>query len=110
MYLLISDANILIDLEEGQLLEIFFNLPYQFKVPDVLFHEELSEHDIELLSEADELNNGAMALSAYGKLQFTQMSDYERAELEAALLKYCELDTLAMVMIYQGWLDMLKSK
>ena len=43
MYLLISDANILIDLEEGQLLEVFFNLPYQFKVPDVLFHEELSD-------------------------------------------------------------------
>ncbi len=43
MYLLISDANILIDLEEGQLLEVFFNLPYQFKVSDVLFHEELSD-------------------------------------------------------------------
>ncbi|WP_226970170.1 PIN domain-containing protein [Vibrio navarrensis] len=43
MYLLISDANILIDLEEGQLLGVFFNLPYQFKVPDVLFHEELSD-------------------------------------------------------------------
>ncbi|TKF15881.1 DUF3368 domain-containing protein [Enterovibrio norvegicus] len=43
MFLLISDANILIDLEEGLLLQAFFDLPYQFKVPDVLFHEELSE-------------------------------------------------------------------
>lgn len=43
MYVLISDANILIDLEEGQLLDVFFNLPYQFKVPDVLFYEELSD-------------------------------------------------------------------
>jgi hypothetical protein len=33
------------------------------------------------------------------------MSDYERGELEAALLKYCELDTLAMVMIYEAWVN-----
>jgi hypothetical protein len=31
------------------------------------------------------------------------MSDYERSEIEAALLKYCELDTFAMVMIYEAW-------
>jgi hypothetical protein len=37
MQLLISDANILIDLEEGGLLEVFFRLPYQFSVPDILF-------------------------------------------------------------------------
>ena len=41
MQLLISDANILIDLEEGDLLEQLFQLPYQFKVPDILFEEEL---------------------------------------------------------------------
>lgn len=37
MQLLISDANILIDLEEGELLNELFQLPYQFKVPDILF-------------------------------------------------------------------------
>ncbi|WP_342244736.1 PIN domain-containing protein [Pseudomonas sp. OTU5201] len=41
MQLLISDANILIDLEEGELLELLFQLPYQFSVPDILFAEEL---------------------------------------------------------------------
>ena len=41
MQLLVSDANILIDLEEGELLEQLFQLPYQFKVPDILFEEEL---------------------------------------------------------------------
>ncbi|MEE2003392.1 hypothetical protein QWY20_18255 [Alkalimonas sp. MEB108] len=69
--------------------------------------DDATEHDHALLSESNELNNGAMALTAYGKLQYTQMSDYEREALCTALLKYCELDTLAMVMIYQGWLFML---
>lgn len=41
MQLLISDANILIDLEEGELLGLLFQLPYQFSVPDILFAEEL---------------------------------------------------------------------
>lgn len=41
MQLLISDANILIDLEEGKVLERLFQLPYHFSVPDILFAEEL---------------------------------------------------------------------
>ena len=49
MQLLISDANILIDIEEGRLLESFFSLPYQFKAPDVLFEEELREQHSDLL-------------------------------------------------------------
>ncbi len=48
MQLLISDANILIDLEEGQILELLFHLPYQFKVPDILFEEELKAHHAHL--------------------------------------------------------------
>ncbi len=49
MQLLISDANILIDLEEGRLLKAFFRLPYQFKVSDILFYEELEEQHSHLL-------------------------------------------------------------
>lgn len=43
MQLLISDANILIDMEEGELITLFFNLPYEFCVPDVLYYEELED-------------------------------------------------------------------
>lgn len=50
MQLLISDANILIDLEEGEILEIFFQLPYQFSVPDILFFEELEDQHAHLLT------------------------------------------------------------
>ncbi|NTW55495.1 MAG: DUF3368 domain-containing protein [Chlorobiaceae bacterium] len=41
MILLISDANILIDLEAGELLEVFFRLPMQIGIPDILYREEI---------------------------------------------------------------------
>jgi hypothetical protein len=44
MRLLISDANILIDMEVGGLLQAMFCLKHQFGVPDVLFLEELAKH------------------------------------------------------------------
>ncbi|RME14179.1 MAG: hypothetical protein D6797_09470 [Bdellovibrio sp.] len=73
--------------------------------------QDISEKDLKLLlSEEYEIKNGGAALTAYGKLQFTEMTDYERKELEGALLKYCELDTLAMVMIYEGWRELIAEK
>ena len=70
--------------------------------------EDISDHDFEILSEDDELKDGGAAMAAYAKLQFEDMSDYERERIEKALLRYCELDTLAMVMIYEGWREMLQ--
>ena len=40
---------------------------------------------------------------AYAKCQVNEISNEEVASLRAALLKYCELDTLAMVMLWQTW-------
>jgi hypothetical protein len=36
-------------------------------------------------------------------MQYTDMSVQEREALSQALKKYCELDTLAMVMIWEGF-------
>jgi len=69
--------------------------------------EDVSDKDFILLSN-DEVRDGGAAMTAYAMLQFTEMSDYERNEIKKALLKYCELDTFAMVMIYEGWKDMVK--
>jgi hypothetical protein len=41
LQLLVSDTNIFIDLEEGNLLNEFFALPYEIAVPDILYYEEL---------------------------------------------------------------------
>lgn len=63
----------------------------------------ISEKDHILLTQEDEINNGLAALTAYAKIQSTQIDTEERTALEAGLLRYCELDTLAMVMIFEGW-------
>lgn len=62
MLLLISDANILIDMEVGELLEPMFRLQYQFSVPDVLFHEELADRHAHLV------NKGLQAISMAAEL------------------------------------------
>lgn len=49
MLLLISDANILMDVEVGELVAPMFSLGYQFAVPDVLYYEELEEQHGHLL-------------------------------------------------------------
>ena len=67
-------------------------------------YEDLDMAKEELFLEDGKIQDGAAALIAFGKMQFTEMGEKERASLKAALLQYCELDTLAMVMIYQHWL------
>ncbi len=49
MLLLISDANILMDIELGDLVAPMFSLGYQFAVPNVLYYEELEEQHAHLL-------------------------------------------------------------
>ena len=44
-------------------------------------------------------------MTAYAKMQFSEMSDAERSAVSSALLKYCELDTLAMVMLFEYWTE-----
>lgn len=78
-----------------------------YKLLPKLF-QDVDTNQLDLLSDGDELADGGAALTAYARLQFEEMSDYERAEIEAALLKYCELDTLAMVMIVEAWREWCK--
>ncbi len=49
MQLLISDSNILIDMEVSNLTQKMFELPYSFAVPDILYYEELEEEHEDLL-------------------------------------------------------------
>ena len=76
--------------------------------------DDLSPEEFELLekgelfSTSEELHDGAAAMTAYAKLQFTEMTELERRKIIEALLKYCELDTLAMVMIVEGWREMVR--
>ena len=85
--------------KDGVVVDPYKKLPKMFG--------DISDKDMHLLSSDDELRDGGAALTAYGRMQFEEMSDYEREEIRKALLKYCELDTMAMVMLYEGWMDLL---
>ncbi len=78
--------------------------PYQL-LPSMF--EDIDPEELELLVDNDRLQNGGAALIAYARMQFEQMSAIERTQIEQALLRYCELDTLAMVMIYEGLKDLI---
>ena len=66
--------------------------------------------DVErVFGEGDRIDQGGAAMTAYAKVQFTQCSAAEVAGVEKALLQYCELDTLAMVMLWEEWQDQLQN-
>ena len=54
--------------------------------------------DIEI-QESESIANGGAALAAYAKMQFSEGATLKA--LEQALLTYCELDTLAMVFVWE---------
>ena len=56
----------------------------------------------------DTVANGGAALAAYSKLQFTDMVATDI--LKSALLRYCELDTMAMVFIWEYFYDAVKNR
>lgn len=58
---------------------------------------------IEFFEEDEKMKNGGAAMTAFAKMQFTEMGDKEREATVEALLRYCELDTLAMVMVWEHW-------
>ena len=61
-----------------------------------------SQEEIETrLSGIKNIDDGGAALTAYGKIQYSNMEAWERELIAEGLKRYCELDTLAMVMIYE---------
>lgn len=64
----------------------------------------------ELIKDFDEVGDGGAALTAYNYLQYADVPQDQRARIADALLRYCELDTLAMVMIVEGWREMIINK
>ena len=79
--------------------------PYNMLPP--LFEGWNEEEIEETISELEGIADGGMALTAYAKLQYVDMSEREREELTLGLKKYCELDTLAMVMIYEHFREVV---
>lgn len=74
--------------------------PYRSLPP---IHEGRSFDDSERLFSNSELREGGSASVAFGRMMFEEMSAQERTAIRAALFRYCELDTLAMVMLVEHW-------
>lgn len=73
--------------------------PYKMLPP--LYEGWENDEKYETISKIESITDGGEALTAYAKLQYEDMTEKERSEITSGLLKYCELDTLAMVMIYE---------
>jgi len=79
--------------------------PYKLLPP--LF-EDFDNDELDGLVNDATLCDGGAAMTAYAQMQFSDLSAAKCRKIEEGLLRYCELDTLAMVMIWEYWRDCLK--
>jgi hypothetical protein len=75
--------------------------PYKLLPP---VFADVDPRKVAFFQEEERLADGGAAMTAFAKMQFTEMGEEERRATVEALLKYCELDTLAMVMVWEGWM------
>lgn len=88
--------------EDGSARSPYKTLPL---IHDGIDNELLDEF---VIDDASGIADGGAAMIAYAKMQFSQMTDQEREYIANALKRYCELDTMAMVMIVEAWKDWCK--
>jgi hypothetical protein len=79
--------------------------PYD-SLPDL--SHGMSEEERAQLAGIDSIKDGGAALTAYSRLMFEDLPPEHRESIEQGLKEYCELDTLAMVFLYQGIKDLLE--
>ena len=58
---------------------------------------------------SDVVANGSAAMVAYAELQRVDLTSIDRSSYEKRLRRYCELDTLAMVMVFQALREWVKT-
>jgi predicted nucleic acid-binding protein len=96
MLLLISDANILIDIEDGHLTPFIFRLPYEIAVPDILFELELKERHSELLEaglKVKSLTPESVKKTEFLTEQYPRPSMMDHSALALAIQEKCLLLT-----------------
>ena len=70
-------------------------------------HQVLEGYDNDALDQfvpgMEDVREGGAAMMAYAYLQFSNVPEEQKQLIRNALLRYCELDTMAMVMIWEFW-------
>lgn len=82
--------------------------PYEL-LPSLREIFEVEMQDMDLILADEKIGNGGAAMTAWSYMQFAHMSDIERNAIIDALKKYCELDTLAMVFIWEYFQKLIDS-
>lgn len=86
--LLISDSNILMDVEAGGLTTAFFSLAYTFAVPDILYEEELADnfgHFLRFGLAVRELSPDIIRIAERLAARYRRVSGNDRLALALAL-------------------------
>jgi len=78
----------------------FNNDPYK-TLPEIFEGYDRDELD-EYFDGLDGIADGGAAMSSYAYLQYTHIPEDIRIKLRDALLRYCELDTMAMCFLIEG--------
>jgi hypothetical protein len=101
----VSDFTWVSDLGDGT-----FDNPYNQLEPVFEGYDNNLLDDLVPTSEGVDktIKDGGAAMMGWAAMQSDAMSEEEREKTKASLLKYCELDTLAMVMIYECFNDFSK--
>jgi hypothetical protein len=73
-----------------------------YKTLEPVFKEYPTEQLDRLVEAMEEIGDGGSAMMAYNMLQYSEIPLDQRTQIKEALYKYCELDTMAMVMLYEG--------
>jgi hypothetical protein len=81
--------------------------PYKLLIDNSIFQSEVEEDPEENFGDV-KVNSGGPAMMAYAEMQFMETTRERREKLKQALLRYCELDTLAMVMIFEHWKSLVE--
>ena len=96
MLLLVSDANIFIDIEDGHLTSVVFRLPFEIAVPDILFELELKERHNHLLEaglKVKSLTADSVRKTESLVVQYPHPSKIDHTALALAIQEQCPLLT-----------------
>lgn len=69
-----------------------------------------SPYRLMLNNQEQGVRRGTEAMVVYARLLSEDLDDQQQEHLQEALLRYCEVDTLAMVMIFQHWKFLMEQK
>jgi predicted nucleic acid-binding protein len=96
MLLLISDSNVFIDIEDGKLTPVIFQLPYEIAVPDTLFELELGEqhrHLVEAGLKVKSLTSESVKRTEALSVKYQRPSMMDHSALALAIQEKCPLLT-----------------